>query len=260
MNVFYTGDALLRVAPAQPEPPPAKLQDPPGVSLRVNDTSSVCIIRGTPSAATRSTLKISGPMRGKSQLKKMVSIDAWQATGLSLITFNAGVEALPLSLQYGDLLSFPSNEEDPQPPPSRPTRATLQPSYVGDERAGGVTTVETSLQTTTQDLEAAGTFLDRVQTEFAAGNETEAIDLVYDTIDGLLLAHDYPLVSWVLQTATQSVEAIAGSILLSLLTATLQWHDILAEDRTELFGATRKRFLRDEGPEETDALLVGLDA
>lgn len=85
------------------------------------------------------------------------------------------------------------------------------------------------------------------------------IDFLFDKVDDLLLASDYPAVNVILLTATQRVDALHLNQLLGLLTLTIAYKDTLKCSRSCLYAAIEAR-LRSEGQaHRVKACLDGLE-
>lgn len=109
-------------------------------------------------------------------------------------------------------------------------------------------------------VQDAGAFLQRLKEQVAAGNRTDALDSVFDTIDDLLLAGSIERVRWILRAATQHVdgEELPTSAFLSMLTITRPWRATLDDERTELARRLQIRVDREAGADASERFVVGL--
>lgn len=111
-----------------------------------------------------------------------------------------------------------------------------------------------------QGVKAAGELLATITRFVEAGRRTDALDLVCDRIDDLLLERAYDRVRWIIDAASQLVErdTVPLSVFLSILTITKPWSRILSEERGHLAERFRVRAARDRGEDAARQLLLGL--
>jgi len=92
---------------------------------------------------------------------------------------------------------------------------------------------------------------------FEEDRRDEALDLIYDHVDDLLMARQLNEVDGLLAAASN--EDLPMTAWLSLLTVTLPWRDFLGSGRQGLVDAVRDRALREGGPVKAQRVLSGLE-
>lgn len=107
-----------------------------------------------------------------------------------------------------------------------------------------------------QAMIAARTTIGEIRKHLEAGRRASAIDIVYDSIDELLLSKSFSDASTVIRAIIQ--EDFPLPILLSALTISLPWRDMLRGVRAELVDVIRRRALQDGGEAKAAAVLSGL--
>lgn len=108
-------------------------------------------------------------------------------------------------------------------------------------------------------VRAAGTaqgLITRIREQLAAGRRARAVDIVYDGVDELLLSKSFDVATIVIRAIVQNKLPLA--ILLSVLTVSLPWRDMLGPVRLELVEAVRLQALEEGGKAKVIAVLRGL--
>lgn len=92
------------------------------------------------------------------------------------------------------------------------------------------------------------------------GVRPDAIDFIYNTLDNLLLAKNYePVISILVKTQKYIInEKMPLSALLSILTITRAWKDVLGPERAVLVEKIRYRALIELSKREAELCLSGL--
>ena len=103
---------------------------------------------------------------------------------------------------------------------------------------------------------AAQALVTQVRRLLEDGQRTRAIDAVYDTIDDLLLDKSFDEARFVIRAISR--EDFPLPILLSALTISLPWREVLSDVRAELANVIRQRALKDGGESKATAVLTGL--
>lgn len=93
-----------------------------------------------------------------------------------------------------------------------------------------------------------------------AGVNPDAIDFIYNTLDDLLLGKKFnPVISILVKTQKYIInEKMPLSALLSILTITRPWKDVLGPDRAVLVEKIRYRALIECSKRDAELMLSGL--
>jgi hypothetical protein len=144
-------------------------------------------------------------------------------------------------------------DEKPSLPPGR-VRVVLHSDAL--ERQSTTPNLNTAEAKSETDVSGSERFLDRVRQLEASGNEDDAIDLIFDTINTFLLENDFARCDSILGRI--DVATIPRVLLIAFLTITAAAKSRLPS-RSAFFADVNAAITRERGSQLADQLLRGLE-